>query len=72
MVTQTSLFQAAIETVEQLSPAEQAQLLDIIYRRLIEQRREHLVKEVAAARRAYQSGQVRRGTVDNLMAELAE
>ncbi len=71
MVIQTSLFQAAIETVEQLSPEEQAQLLDIIYRRLLEQRREHLVKEVAAARQAYQSGQVRRGTVADLMAELA-
>ncbi len=68
MATQTSLFQAAIETIEQLSPEEQAQLLDI----LVEQRREHLVKEVAAARQAYQSGQVRRGTVDNLMAELTE
>ncbi len=71
MVIQTSLFQAAIETVEQLSPEEQAQLLDIIYRRLVEQRREYLVKEIAASHQAYQSGQVRRGTVDDLMAELA-
>lgn len=72
MITKTSSLQVAIETVERLSPEEQAHLLDIIYRRLVEQRREHLVEEVAAARQAYQSGQVRRGTVDDLMMELAE
>ena len=72
MLTKTSPFQAAIEIVEQLSLEEQAQLLDIIYRRLVEQRHEHLVKEIAAARQAYQSGQVQRGTIDDLMAELAE
>jgi len=72
MTTKTSSLQAAIETVEQLPPEDQAQLIDIIYRRLVEQRRETLAQEVAAARQAYQSGQVRRGTVDDLMADLAE
>lgn len=68
----TSPLQAAIETVEQLSPEDQAELLKIIYRRLVEQRRERLVEEVAETRQAYQTGQVRRGTVDKLMAELEE
>jgi|GEM_PF-5808786 len=70
IVTKTSSLQTAIEIVEQLSPEDQAELLKIIYRRLVEQRRERLVEEVAETRQAYQTGQVRRGTVDELMAEL--
>lgn len=70
IATKTSSLQTAIEMVEQLSPEDQAELLKIIYRRLVEQRRERLVEEVAETRQAYQTGQVRRGTVDELMAEL--
>lgn len=73
MITaKTSSLQTAIDMVEQLSLEDQAELLKIIYRRLVEQRRERLVEEVAETRQAYQTGQVRRGTVDELMAELDE
>ena len=47
-------------------------LLEIAYHRFIERRRVNLAKEMAAAREAYQRGEVRRGTVEDLMAELAE
>lgn len=70
IATKTSPLQAAIEMVEQLSSEDQAELLKIVYRRLVEQRRESLVKEIAESRQAYQAGQVRRGTLDELMAEL--
>jgi hypothetical protein len=40
--------------------------------RFVERRRTDVAKEVAAARAAYRRGQVKRGTVDDLMAELAE
>lgn len=70
--TKTSPLQTALETVEQLSHEDQAELLKIIYRRLVEQRKEQLVEEVETACRAYQAGQVRRGMVDELLAELAE
>ncbi len=66
------LFGPTAIEVEQLSHEDQAELLKIIYRRLVEQRREQRVEEVETARRAYQAGQVRRGTVDELLAELAE
>lgn len=72
IATKTSSLQTAIEIVEQLSPEDQTELLKIIYRRLIEQRRERLTEEVAETRQAYQTGQVRRGTVDELIAELDE
>lgn len=72
IATKTSPLQAAIEMVEQLSSEDQAELLKIVYRRLVEQRRESLVKEIAESRQAYQTGQVQRGTLDELMAELDE
>lgn len=70
MAVETSTLQTAIEVVEQLSEEDQAYLIDIIYRRLVEKRREELVQEVAEARESYRIGQVRRGTIDELMAEL--
>ena len=68
----TSTFQVALETVEELTPGDQEMLVEIVRRRLIERRRAELAEDIAAAREAYRHGDVRRGTVDDLMAELAE
>ena len=62
----------ALETVDRLALEEQEMLLEIVYRRFIEQRRGNLAGEIAAAREAYRRDEVRRGTVDDLMTELAE
>jgi len=67
----SSRFQEAIETVEALPPGDQELLVEIIRRRLIQQRRAELVADIAEARNAYQRGEVRRGTVADLMEELA-
>ncbi len=68
----TSLFQQAIETVESLSPEEQTMLIDIIQNRLKQQRRDELLQAVAESEQDYAQGNVRRGTVADLMAELNE
>lgn len=68
----TSTFQMALETVEELTPGDQEMLVEIVRRRLIERRRAELAEDIIAAREAYRRGDVRRGTVDDLMAELAE
>ena len=68
----SSPFQVAIETVEKLTPEEQEMLVEVVHRRLLERRRAELAEDIAAAREAYRRGDVRRGTVDDLMAELAE
>ena len=68
----TSLFQQAIETVESLSPEEQTMLIDIIQNRLKQQRRDELLQAVADSEKDYTQGNVRRGTVADLMAELNE
>lgn len=63
-------FQEVIETVEALPPDDQTLLIEIIRRRLIQQRRAELAADIAEARNAYQRGEVRRGTVADLMKEL--
>ena len=71
-VRTSSAFQVALEAVEALTPEDQEMLVDIVRRHLIEQRRAELAEDIAAAREAYRRGDVRRGTVDDLIAELAE
>jgi hypothetical protein len=68
----SSQFQEVIETVEALPPDDQMLLIEIIRQRLIEYRRAELIERVAEARQAYQQGNVRRGTVADLMKELDE
>jgi hypothetical protein len=72
MTNQASPLQAAIEVIEQLSLEDQAQLLHIMYRRLIEAQREQLVQEMAVARQAHQSGQVKRGSADDILRGLTD
>ena len=67
-----SHLQQALDIVESLPPEEQIMLFEIARRRFIEQRRADLAGEIATARRAYYQGQVRRGTVADLMAEIGE
>lgn len=65
-------FQKAIETVETLPADDQMLLIEIIRQRLIQHRRSELVADVSKAREAYQAGNVRRGTVEDLLKELDE
>jgi hypothetical protein len=67
--TTSSLFQELIETIESLSLDDQELLIEIVRKRLIQQRRAELAADIAEARNAYQKGEVRRGTVADLMKE---
>ena len=68
----SSVFQNAIEGVERLPVDDQLLLIEIIRRRMIHHRRGELIAQVAEARAAYRTGDVRRGSVDDLMQELEE
>jgi hypothetical protein len=70
MTHETSAFQQAIETVEALPLEDQAVLVDIIQQRLKQQRREELLQRVAETEQDYAAGNIRRGAVADLMAEL--
>jgi len=67
-----SHLQEAIETVEALSPDDQTLLIEVVRHRLVQNRRMEMAAEVTEARADYQRGQVRRGTVADLMKELTE
>lgn len=59
-----------IEAVESLAPEAQAVLVNIIQKRLKQRRRDELIQAVKEAEQEYTTGNVRRGSVADLMAEL--
>ncbi len=67
-----SSFQELIETVEALPLDDREILVEIINKRIIEQRREELEDDMEESLEAYQKGEVRVGTVDDLLRDLKE
>lgn len=65
-------FQEVLEAVEELPPEDQIMLLEIIRNRLVACRRGGLVAEVQEARAARKRGEVRRGTVSDLIQQLSK
>lgn len=70
MIDQSSSFQQAIETIEALSLSDQEALLELLQKRLVEQRRKILTHEVTEVRQEYAQGQGKFGFVADFMAEL--
>ena len=60
-------FQEAIEIIESLPEYQQEDLIDIIRHRLTEQRRQQLASNIKEARAEYARGEIKKGTVDDLM-----
>ncbi|MFW6358025.1 MAG: hypothetical protein ACOC0N_02235 [Chroococcales cyanobacterium] len=69
-VNNLSSFQEIIEATEALSVAEQEMLLDILQKRLREQKRENLAKEIKEIRQDYDKGNVKFGSVDDFLLDL--
>ena len=65
-------FHEAIDIIESLPEYQQENLIDIVRHRLIERSRQLLIKNVKEARKEYTRGEIKKGTVDDLMKELAE
>ncbi len=64
-------FNDALEVVESLPEDQRESLLEIVRHRLIEERRDKLALSIKKAKREYQKGEIRRGTVDDLMREVS-
>lgn len=71
-MTQITSFNEILESVEQLSVEDQEALIDLVQRRLVERRRTEIATNIVKAQEEYQTGQVFRGNVDELMAELTK
>jgi hypothetical protein len=69
--TSMATFQAALEAVESLPRDQQEDLVDVLRRRLVDSRREVLARVIKEAREDYTRGHVKRGTVDDLLKDLA-
>jgi hypothetical protein len=65
-------FQEVLDIVESLPDYQQEDLIDIIRRRLIEQRRDVLADNIKEAREEYARGEIIKGTEDDLLKELSE
>lgn len=65
-----SSFDKVLELVEEMSNDEQIILIDLIGQRLKEKRRDEIALNIICANEEYAQGQVFRGTVDEVMAEL--
>jgi len=63
-------FQQALDVIEQLSAEDQNTLIEIIRRRLIEQRRAEMARNARATIQAFREGRARDGTVDDLRRDL--
>jgi len=70
IMEKTLFFGEVLDTVEQLSLEDQEALTDIIRRRIIEQRRAELAKDIQEAQEEFKAGSARPVTPDELIAEI--
>jgi hypothetical protein len=68
----TVTFKDTLELVENLSDDERWSLIEIVRRRLVEGRRSEIAKNVTESREDLAQGNVKKGTVDDLLHELQE
>jgi hypothetical protein len=65
-------FRQALDVVEQLSVKDQETLIEIVQRRLVEQRREEITHNARATLQAFREGRAGYGTMDDLRRDLLE
>jgi len=70
MSGQALRFHEVLDIVESLPQDQQEYLVDIVRRRLNECRRQMIAETIKEAREEYARGEVRSGSVDDLMKEL--
>ena len=63
-------FAEVLEAADELPLDDQESLVEILHRRVIERRREELVREALEARQEYEQGGCRPVAADELMAEI--
>jgi len=68
----TTTFDEALDIIESFPEEQRESIIEIVKRRLTEERRERLAQTVNEARQEYARGEVRRGTVDDLIREIVQ
>lgn len=65
-------FDNVIEIIESLPEEQRESLIEIVKKRLIEEKRNRLAQSIKEAKEEYMRGEVSQGTVDDLMRELSK
>ena len=68
--SQLATFDEILEAFESLPERQQEALIQIVRRRQVERRRDTVAARIRGARKELAQGEVRRGSVDELLAEL--
>ena len=68
----TATFDEALDIIESFPEDQRESIVEIVKQRLAEERREQLAQTIKEAREEYARGEVRRGTVDDLIREIAQ
>ena len=68
----TATFDEALDIIESFPEEQRESIVEIVKRRLTEERRERLAQTIKEAREEYAHGEVRRGTVDDLIREIVQ
>jgi len=68
----TTTFDEALDIIESFSEEQRESIVEIVKRRLTEERREQLAQTIKESREEYARGEVRRGTVDDLVREVSQ
>lgn len=68
----TTTFDEVLDIIESFPEEQRESIVEIVKRRLTEERRERLAQTVKEAREEYARGEVRRGTVDELIREITQ
>ena len=63
----TSQFQLAIEAVEALSLEDQGMFLEVLQKRIYQQRRNELLEDIGLVRQEYAEGNVKFGSVEDFL-----
>jgi hypothetical protein len=69
-MAQIQNFGDLLDAVDNLTREEKEEFLEVLQKRLSEERREEIVREIDAARREFQAGESRPISVDDLMKEI--
>ena len=68
--TKESPFQKALATIEALPSHQQVDLVEVMRRRLAESRRDEIAANIREAKADFRKGQVKKGTLPDLMKDL--
>jgi ribosome recycling factor len=68
----TVTFDEVLEIIESFPEKQRESIVEIVKRRLTEERREQLAQTIKESREEYARGEVRRGTVEDLIREVSQ